>query len=295
MTNIIVYHKNCMDGVSAAYIAYKALKTQYPDRFIATLPLHYGEESKLFNMIGNYDGNVNITMVDFSFKHLEMSQLLSSGISVTVVDHHATAWDELSPLVNEPNFTLHFDNNKSGATLALEVFKDHHELRPGLFNYIEDRDLWKWEKAHSKEISEYLAFSVDTDNLPSFEEAYEAFNKDSHQFIQNGKLLLAKKEQSVETKKTQAQEVFIKGTPMMLINATENVSELGNAIAEHFDKPACMFFFIEDFKVVLSFRSMDHLPSVSDIAKQFPGGGGHRNAAGCTVDINELMLILETK
>ncbi len=292
MTNIIVYHKNCMDGVASAFIADASLPK---DAKRELLPLYYGEEIKLFDLITEHGNNVSITMVDFSFKKPEMVKLLNLGIAVTVIDHHETAWEELESLIQEPNFTFHYDKLKSGATLTFKVFKEQHELRLGLFNYVEDRDLWKWNLNHSREISEYLSLLVDTDNVESFKRVYETFNQNTAAFVQKGEALLQNKQKSVDAKVKKAQEVTIKDTSFMLINATENVSELGNEIATHFNKPACMFFFAEDFKVILSFRSTDELPSVSEIAKQFPGGGGHRNAAGCTITIEELNRIINTK
>jgi oligoribonuclease NrnB/cAMP/cGMP phosphodiesterase (DHH superfamily) len=281
-----------MDGVASAFITDAALPK---DTERELLPIQYGEEEKLFDKLRQLDYDVSVIMVDFSFKQKEMSDLLFTSVEVTVIDHHATAWQELEPLIQEPNFTFHFNNEKSGATLTFEIFKAKHGLRNGLFNYIEDRDLWKWKLAYSKEISEYLSLIVKPNDIESFKEAYELFNKDTKTFVKNGQTLLLKKQQSVNAKVKKAQEVTIKNTSFMLINATENVSELGNEIAKHFNKPACIFFFAENFKVVLSFRSTDELPSVSDIAKQFPGGGGHRNAAGCTITLDELSNIIGTK
>ena len=47
-----------------------------------------------------------------------------------------------------------------------------------------------------------------------------------------------------------------------------------------------MYWFMDKFdngsvttSVIASLRSMDHLPSINDVAESF-GGGGHRNAAG---------------
>lgn len=51
------------------------------------------------------------------------------------------------------NLQLHFDLQRSGATIARDYFLDLKELTPNqilLFKYIEDADLWRWQMPRSK-------------------------------------------------------------------------------------------------------------------------------------------------
>lgn len=50
---------------------------------------------------------------------------------------------------------FHFDNNRSGALLAWDHFFPDSPP-PQTLLYIQDRDLWKWELPHSKQISNAL-------------------------------------------------------------------------------------------------------------------------------------------
>lgn len=84
------------------------------------------------------------------------------------------------------------------------------------------------------------------------------------------------------------------GQHFKIINATENISELGNAICSKYDMPSIMFFYTSLDTVVLSFRSLDHLTDVSAVAKEL-SGGGHRNASGATISTDVLTKILSNK
>ena len=61
-----------------------------------------------------------------------------------------------------------FDMNHSGARLSWDFFHPG-KLPPKFINYIEDRDLWKWELPSSKEFS--AAFVM----VPFKFEEYEKF------------------------------------------------------------------------------------------------------------------------
>jgi nanoRNase/pAp phosphatase (c-di-AMP/oligoRNAs hydrolase) len=66
------------------------------------------------------------------------------------------------------------------------------------------------------------------------------------------------------------------------INVTHMISELGNKLAEKHPF-AALYFDTGDGKRVFSLRSVEGGVDVSEIAKQY-GGGGHPHAAGFTVN-----------
>ena len=136
---LVIYHKNCMDGLAAAFIAKEALGD------IFTLPLNYGEEETVYEKmeeLGILISQVDIYFVDFSFKRNLMIELCSKVKRVVVIDHHKTAEENLKGLDKEiENIKIVFDMNKSGATLAYEYFDS--DLKKELFTYVEERDLWK--------------------------------------------------------------------------------------------------------------------------------------------------------
>lgn len=269
----IIYHKDCMDGVSSAAIANEALTSQYITPIL--LPLQYSKEDELFQLnLTKYD---TCYFVDFSLKRDKMIQLSKLVERIIVIDHHKTAQAEL---INLPeNVEVTFDMNESGATLTYEYF--YSLVMHPIFRYIRDRDLWEWKLPDSREINEALAFLVKPNDVESFME--HAF-KDLNTLKEIGSTLLKKKNQQVQSKLSKVADLTLCSIEFKIINVTENISELGNEICIEYNKPALMYFITQDMQVICSLRSTDNLPDVSTVATTF-GGGGHRNACGFTMGL----------
>jgi len=184
----------------------------------------------------------------------------------------------------------------SGAMLTFDFFVDRgtNPLEPELFEYVQDRDLWKWELPGSREVSAALALMVEKNSIESFREAYWSFDKSIAEFKNIGTIALKTQQKQVNEKVDKCFDIKLLGQHFKIINATENVSELGNAICNKYYMPSIMFFYTSLDTVVLSFRSLDHLTDVSVIAKEL-SGGGHRNSAGAEVPSSVLAKILSNK
>ena len=272
----IIYHKDCMDGVSSAYIANNILKK---DNTVTLVPLQYSREDELFKL--NLTKQDVCYFVDFSLKRDRMLELAELVDRVIVIDHHKTAEAEL---VNLPeNVELNFDMTESGATLTWLYFYD--EPIPEIFEYIKDRDLWNWKLPYSREISEALSFLIKPNDINSFRDNAFIGNTALQEI---GSTLLKKKNQQVQSKLPKVQDLTLCDIEFKAINVTENISELGNEICIEYNKPALMYFITQDMKVICSLRSINELSDVSKVATIF-GGGGHRNASGFTVNLQTFM------
>src|SRR5258708_5151983 len=88
----VLYHANCPDGFTSAYIAYKHLgdKAEY-------IPMNYGQELDLDKIEVNED----IYILDFSFSLNAIEKLLEKTKYVILLDHHKTAEKDLMPLVEK--------------------------------------------------------------------------------------------------------------------------------------------------------------------------------------------------
>jgi len=296
--NVIIYHKDCMDGLASAYLMNFYLKIKAYERSESFgnifIPMQYGESFKDFIKENEINENDNIYFVDFSLKRDTMKDLINMVNFVTIIDHHETAQNELQGLQDQfDNIDLIFNMNKSGAMLTYEyitkrkVIVDNSEI----FEYIQDRDLWKWELKNSKEVSEFLMFKIIPNSIDSFSKIIN--NYTINDMIEVGKILLEKKEIDVDskTKIDKLKEVKIKGETFLICNATSNISEIGNTICKKHNKKACMYFILPNNDVVLSFRSLCELGSINDTAVKL-GGGGHPLAAGATVSLETLVKIL---
>ena len=141
-TTLVLYHGDCPDGFGAAYAAWRALGDA-----ATYLPVRHGEppppEAEA--------GPERLYLLDFAYPRATTERLAARAGSARVLDHHATAAEDLAGL---PFVTIDLD--RSGAVLAWEHFHPGRPV-PLLLRYVEDRDLWRWELPRSREVNAALA------------------------------------------------------------------------------------------------------------------------------------------
>lgn len=298
MKPLILYHGNCPDGSGAALAAWMKFRDTAEYRAAS-----YGDPP-----IPDMDlNNRDVYALDFSFKKDEVLRISSIAKSLTIIDHHKTAADELKhigqmgdllnkapswTLDHKPNIHIEFDLNHSGAVLSWRHFHPGIEV-PTLLLYIEDRDLWRWIMPSSEEMNaalESYGVKLDFMNVLGLFKMWE--NALEMSLINQGEAILRAQEALIGLMARGAVPVTIGGSPAISVNASCLQSEL----ADHLlhtprvwpsampqppgDPIAAVWFFdgtIGRYRV--SLRSRKDGPDVSEIAKQY-GGGGHRNAAG---------------
>jgi hypothetical protein len=261
---MIIYHANCIDGFTAAWVAYGALHG-FGSEFVAA---QYGDEPP--DVAGK-----DVLILDFSYPRATLLEMHATARSLRVIDHHKTAQADLDGLP----FCV-FDVNRSGAGLTWD------ELYPGikrplLVDYVEDRDLWRWSLPQSREISAWLS---------SFKREFEgwtALGADlehrRESCVSQGQAILRSLDVYVECNAQNFRIGPIGGHEVPVINTTYAISELIGTLAELPDVPfAAGWFQRQDGKFVYSLRSRGDF-DVSAVAKKY-GGGGHKNSAGFTVD-----------
>jgi hypothetical protein len=267
---VVVYHQNCMDGFAAAYCAWHVLG----DR-ATYLPKQYGD---VFD--GLPPGKLSIIMVDVSFPK-DIMDMVAADHNLVVLDHHKTAQAALQgaqAALQGAQYAL-FDMNKSGAMLAYEYFRPELPRGQGLefIEYIQDRDLWKWEKVQSREFSAGLQ-SYDFDFQVWSELTVVGLTRAGHDILRFLK-------QQVERIGKQAYDCHFNGVPGKIVNSPVFQSELGeHLLAAHpeirfasivYENTACERVFSLRSRTIEGKAELD----VSEMAKQM-GGGGHPAAAG---------------
>lgn len=281
-TLALLFHKDCMDGISSASIAWHTLSKTYR---VSPIPVQYGNYH-----VEQFETYNEIFIVDFCLKLDEIEYLNSKNIKTTIIDHHITNKDVFSKTLEMENISFIFDISKSGAVLTYEYFE---KLDPSvsafskeLFLYIQDRDIWKWEMPYSKEMSESLNFLVKKNSIISFQEIMKNFDDEKQELINTGDFLLEKQRSDVEKSISHDKLKFttLLDHDIVMLNSTTLISEIGNTLCVKYNKIAMMYFITPEMNVVLSFRSLDTLPDASILAKHF-GGGGHRNACGAQLTL----------
>jgi oligoribonuclease NrnB/cAMP/cGMP phosphodiesterase (DHH superfamily) len=287
---LCIYHANCADGFTAAWIVRNRFKN-VEDCELEFHPGKYGEEPP------NCEGKT-VIIVDFSYPKEVLEKMNEKAWGVLVLDHHQSAQKELRHFPNADfkdwlpdgrhNVQCKFDMNRSGAMIAFNYF--FPESKPGsLIKHVQDRDLWLFKDGNTK------AFQT---NLFSYEYTFENWDKINnicaddykyHQFISEGQALLRKHEKDVrEYIEVSAYETEIDGHLVPVINCPYQWgSDACHILCQ--GKPFAAYYYdSSNGRRVYGLRSDENGLDVSEIAKKF-GGGGHKHASG--FKINRLTVV----
>jgi oligoribonuclease NrnB/cAMP/cGMP phosphodiesterase (DHH superfamily) len=262
--NVVIYHDNCIDGWSAAYIA----KQKYPNAEL--LPQDYGLEPPYKKVEGK-----DVLVVDFSWNTREKNDKMASlAKSFFILDHHKTAQTRLK----DAPYAI-FDMNRSGAGLTWDYL--FGLPRPLWIDYVEDRDLWRYRFPSSKEVNAYIS------TLPRTIKAWDSLSKLAiEQAVQLGRGVLDYIEQNVQQTIGYAQNgrllINEKCYRVSMVNTSWNHSDIGNRLAKNADI-GVVWFECKNDMIQFSLHSVGEI-DVSEIAEIFDGGG-HKNASGFNLSV----------
>lgn len=258
-----IYHGNCADGFGAAWAVKKALGY--------LVSFHPGVYQSAPPDVIDQD----VLLVDFSYKRPVLLDMAAKAKSILILDHHKTAAADLVDLPS--NVTTVFDMDRSGARITWDHFFPN-DAPPPLLLHIEDRDLWRFALAKTREIQANV-FSYPYD-FQVWDELMKANVSD-----------LAKEGEAIERKHFKdinellgvcTRRMVIGGHNVPVANLPYTLtSDAGHSLAKGEPFAGCYWDTPEGR--VFSLRSTDDGLDVSEVAKLY-GGGGHRNASGFRMD-----------
>ncbi|MGM0593998.1 MAG: DHH family phosphoesterase [Pseudomonadota bacterium] len=276
---LVIYHANCLDGFGAALAAQIHFSAHgiEADYFAAK---HGNEPPEC--------GGREVYIVDFSYKRPVLKAICGVAKSVTILDHHISAQEDLDGLADEhDNLTVTFDMDKSGAVLTWEHF--HQTPAPLLLRHIQDRDLWRFELDDTDAINTALmSYPMDFAFWRGFVDEPERMAE----LRREGETINRFRRQLIEQYKKRAVISTIAGYKVPVVNAPHAIiSELLGELAQ--EHPFAVGYQDHGAKRSWSLRSRkDGGEDVAKIAEKF-GGGGHRNAAGFGTELPEGLITLE--
>jgi uncharacterized protein len=148
MKTMCIYHANCADGFTAAWVVWKAL-----GKNVEFVPGFYGME------VPDVAGK-EVYIVDFSFKRPVMAEIVKKATKVVHIDHHLSAIKDMIGF-HASNFEKFYSesNNQSGAMLTWNYFYSEDDI-PDMIKYVDDVDRWQFKLPYSKEVQANM-FSYD--------------------------------------------------------------------------------------------------------------------------------------
>lgn len=291
MKVVVIYHAHCDDGVAAAWCAWKYFSKK-PNYEVEYLPASYGDAPP------DVTGKM-VYILDFSYDRRTVEEMTEKSHTLYLLDHHKSAlekWssypEELTPNDNWvyyfPHGRIEFDMQRSGARMAWDYFFPGQEV-PSLIQHVEDNDLWRFQCANTKQFIRALRSYPQT--IESMEMIHNLVEDDIDydKFVEEGEAIERYFQQ-------QCQFILDNATPVEVrlgevvglgINAPRTfASELGNILADR-SGTFGLVYFIDALVVHVSLRSKGDY-DVSKLAQQY-GGGGHRNAAGCDIELDRFI------
>jgi len=260
---ICIYHGNCADGFTSAWIVNKA---------IAGVQFHAGVYQEPPPDVSGKD----VFLVDFSYKRPVLEEMASKANSILILDHHKSAEADLAPLLDAGVIQGVFDMDRSGAMITWNYLFPNTPP-PRLVEHVQDRDLWRFKLKGTREIQAEV-FS----HPYTFDEWDRLVAADISELITAGTAIERKHFKDIdELLKVTGRRMVIAGVDVPVANLPYTMSsDAGHKMA--IGEPFAACYYDTPNGRCFSLRSNDAGMDVSEIAKQY-GGGGHRNAAGFTL------------
>lgn len=262
-----LYHANCPDGFTAAWVA----RRRFPE--VKLVPVSYGQPFPVLP-VGS-----SVLIVDFSYPPEQLQMHAELGVKITLLDHHKTALEMYEGAQTGFFEHLELDMSRSGAGMAWDFLRPT-EVRPLLVDYVEDRDLWRFELPDSKIISTlFMATPMDLD---SWDLLADDLAFDFPSTLRTAHVVAGYRDMMIAEAVRNARKMMIDGqqvpvAPSLYSIGSDVAGELAHGYpfaAYYVDKPDVRQF---------GLRSTDDSSvDVSAIAQKY-GGGGHFHAAGFTV------------
>lgn len=254
---LVIYHGNCYDGFTAAWIARK----KFPD--CELVPAKYGDPPP--DVTGR-----TVYVLDFSYPREVMEQMDTLAEWLVVLDHHKTAEAACEGLE-----FCKFDMERSGCRMTWDWFFLNWPV-PEWILRIEDRDLWRWKYDDTAFVHAYVA------SLPMTFESWDEISViELDDLVEHGRSIRQYIETYIEKAAQEARVVSFGGHTVVAVNVPyQNASEMGSYLLERFSSAdyGMGYFQRADGRWQYSLRSRSGF-DVSEVAKRF-GGGGHAGAAG---------------
>lgn len=285
---IVIFHQNCMDGFASACVVARYLNGEHVEADFHAA--QYGETPP-------DAADRDVYIVDFSYPESVMLGIATSCARFVWLDHHETSRETYEHMVSFADerggmllWTLQHSDEACGATMAWAHFFGRPP--PRVLQYVEDRDLWRWEMDESRAASAGLA-AMWRGSWACPDLAWcDFFDANVIQrALATGALLVAEQASRVKGAIKRAELVTIDGIRALATNSATDQSEVGEGLccAETSDAGGPTFYpsvgvvYWKDASLtgtpwVHSLRSRDGT-DVSVIAKA-RGGGGHKAAAG---------------
>ena len=292
----VSFHRD-MDGLCCAFLVHDNLERATTERNRKYKSVQYKEE---INFSDVKEGDV-VIFVDFTPSIEEAKRLFElKPRHITILDHHPVQelHERLDLLVRGRGIGLTCClNTKARGAVAVVGEWLGLPMLDVLTSHVGRRDVWDFSFGDTKAINEgigALAPFPNCDNedaVLAWFHRYHELRKDVDKVREIGECLLEKMEAEVKkaAKRARVWQIELKKSDdydtcctCLGVFANENISELGNYLAEQSEHKVAFVAVIDGEELRISFRSVDGAMHEARYWAVSLGGGGHPKAAGCS-------------
>jgi hypothetical protein len=277
MRHVCIFHAGCPDGFGAAWAAWLA----WGERGVYVARGH-DDALRPQEHSGDY-----VLFADIAPPPRAYRPLAEHAAQLVVLDHHVSAQRafEADPFLARElanaGHEVRFDLTRSGAALAWGALHPDEPL-PELLAYVEDQDLWRWKLPRTREINAAIG------SYPREFTTWSALACASLDALaEQGAPIVRAQRMEVERALAKTQPIALGALRVEAVNARSQRAEIGHELAARarYGAPCGAVYRVEGRRVDVSLYSIGEL-DVAAIASGL-GGGGHKNAAGFSVDLAE--------
>lgn len=320
--DVVIYHHPCNDGFASAFVVYLYYKLTKNTRHITYLGANYSDMwpaaatagknvviadfsyplNVLNNALGDNAGPNSLIIIDHhktsqnalsALQHEKAQKIFNmnySGCGLTWEFFFGSAPTEplLEELRSSPTEPL--NPKKIEHLFPQQIEPLFPQQMPYFLQMIQDNDIWKHSLKDTKEFITFLRI-----NQLSFELFEHLLDENNlHEAISKGASYLEYETKLIEKAANRATIKFVrfdsvnqkKFAVVAHVESAECKSEVGNKLVR--DYPLVDFSVVMQYNpykqlTLCSLRSSDTGVDVSDLSKEFLGGGGHRNASGAAL------------
>ena len=266
---LVLYHADCMDGYAAAWAAWKVFANK----------AHY-QAVRHYTALPFFPEGAELYIVDFCYPIDELVSAAQRASKIVVLDHHISAQKDFEAYQKHStipdNLEFNFVQSHSGCMIVWQYFQGDVEP-PIVLKHIEDHDLWRHQLPKTDEICKALYL-----RLPAH---FSAFEKIKLSVLKREGAVLVKQQRLNISRLLKARHsIKLNNIKGLAVNAPSMFSsDLGHELAEKSGTFGLTYSYHGERQCYdCGLRSIGDF-DVSKLAHAF-GGGGHKNAAGFSVD-----------
>lgn len=276
---LVIYHANCYDGFTAAWVAHLALDPNCDSPFAGAPESREGNQVTYHAAthgedppdVSNYD---TVFILDFAYMPDVMNEIAEKVDRVVVLDHHQSTIERLRLLHDAGKIEAVFDITRSGALITWDYF--NQDPAPALVRYVSDHDIWQHALPDTHEVSA---------SIFSYEMSFLTWNflatLPPEELARAGRHILRRHSNDVKALLPFATRATIGGHTVPIVNANHSYgSDVAHLLAD--GEPFAAYAWWDKDRLKVGLRSGPEGLDVAKIAEAY-GGGGHKHASGFTL------------